>query len=389
MERSEVLKTEINLVLEQCLGLVPTVYSHTNEMYLQGPIKIGNKWIQTKVQLSLLGNSENIYIQTQHQHRLKIKKISEISKLMENISGENQRTQNGIICNIDLSANHNRSVYTEIASLWQSEDYDIFLNKNCTYMRFEKFAYRKQHYLELALPSIQILKHSLPSCIDLQSLVKEVTGLKPLLQKFLVFLEELKPFYENFTDIDELCQVVQPSKPTTKENWRMFVLKERVFLKIEFKDPFAPLSTMVVNVVGPTEKVGPLRHVFDDGLRDWDPNLNVHKNLLRIFDLCFFPLPSAIDSEPLSIFCHICCCHNSELGDIPIVSCDNANCSLIFHTSCLKKWFTTLKESKTFLHVAFGFCPFCRTDGGILLAARAFIKITVSRFPEDPSRWPW
>ncbi|KAL9871250.1 E3 ubiquitin-protein ligase Fancl isoform 3-T3 [Glossina fuscipes fuscipes] len=354
MERSEVLKTEISLLLEQCLGLLPTIYSCTNNIYLQGPVK-------TEVQLSLLANSENLNIQTQHQHRLKIKKLSEISKLIENISGQNQRQPEGIICNIDPCANHNRSVYTEIASLWQSEDYDIFLNKNCSYSRFENFAHHKQHYLELALPSIQILKHSLPSCIDLQSLVKELTGLKPLLQKFLVFLEELKPFYENLADIDELCHVVQPSKPTTKENWRMFVLKDRVFLKIEFKDPFAPLSTMVVNVVGPTEKVGPLRRVFDDGLRDWDPSLNVHKNLLRIFDLCFFPMPSAIDSGPPPTFCHICCCHNSELGDIPIVSCDNPNCSLMFHTTCLKKWFTTLKESKVFLHVGFGFCPFCKT----------------------------
>uniref|UniRef100_A0A1A9W701 RING-type domain-containing protein n=1 Tax=Glossina brevipalpis TaxID=37001 RepID=A0A1A9W701_9MUSC len=365
MESSEIRKSQANLLLEKYLGLLPSSYN-ANKVSLQGPIKIENKWIHTKIQISLLQNLKNIGVQTQHHHHIKIKRISEISKLMEGVYIENQKNgnnnmdQSNITSNIIPTKQKSGSIYTEIASLL-SEDCKIYLDKNHKCLRFEIFACHKDHYLELSLPSMQALKHTLPDCIDLQALIKECKSLKALLQKFSTFLEGLKPFYENLADIDELCHVVQPSKITTKENWRTIVLKERAFLKIEFKDPFAPLNTMMVNIIGPTGEVGTLRRIFNDGLHRWDGDLNVHRNLLRVFDLCFFPMSLVIESETALIFCNICCSHKSEEGDIPMVSCDNPNCSLIFHASCLKKWFSSLKDGQIFLNVAFGTCPFCKT----------------------------
>ncbi|XP_059217619.1 E3 ubiquitin-protein ligase FANCL-like, partial [Stomoxys calcitrans] len=185
--------------------------------------------------------------------------------------------------------------------------------------------------------------------------------LTALLQHFRKLLEDLASFYENFTDIDELCHVVQPTLPTTKENWRLFVLKERIFLKLQFSDPFAPLSSMTVHIIGPTTEVANLRRIYSEGLCDWDSELDVHKNLLRIFDLCFFPMPPPDGSEASLQFCNICYTYKLDTGEIPIISCDNSNCSLIFHAECLKEWFSTLADGKTFLDVAFGACPFCKS----------------------------
>lgn len=124
---------------------------------------------------------------------------------------------------------------------------------------------------------------------------------------------------------------------------------------------------MSVHIIGPTPEVSQLRRVYSEGLRDWDGELDVHKNLMRIFDLCFFPMPPTDGSEESLQFCNICYSYKLERGDIPIISCDNTQCSLIFHAECLKEWFCTLADGKVFLDVAFGACPFCKAVGNFAI----------------------
>lgn len=258
------------------------------------------------------------------------------------------------------------NIYAEIANLYKPNEYEVLVNDNCSLVRIRNFSQNQQHFLEVSLPSLQLLGHSLPSCIDWQELLGKATSLTMMLQQYKNFLEDLRPFYENFTDIDELCYVVQPPLPSTKANWRLFVLKEKVFLKLQFSDPFSPLSSMSVHIIGPTLEVTQLRRVYSEGLRDWDGELDVHKNLLRIFDLCFFPMTPNEGPQTSMQYCNICYCYKLEHGEIPIVSCDNNHCSLIFHAACLKEWFSTLTDSKTFLDVAFGACPFCKAVGFLM-----------------------
>ena len=255
----------------------------------------------------------------------------------------------------------NRNIYAEIVKTYSPLEYEVLLNEDCSMIQFTKFCQNEQHFLKVALPSLELLDHSLPLCIDWKDLLGKSTSLSDLLHQYQTYLENLRTFYENFADIDELCYIVQPSLPTTKANWRLFVLKEKVFIKLQFNDPFSPLSSMSVHIIGPTYELNQLRRVYSEGLRDWDSELNVHKNLLRIFNLCFFPMPPAEGSEESLQFCNICYCYKLEDGDIPIVSCDNNRCSLIFHSSCLKEWFNTLTDGKTFLDVTFGACPFCKS----------------------------
>lgn len=254
-----------------------------------------------------------------------------------------------------------RNIYAEIAEIYSPLEYEVYFNEDCSLVQFKNFYQNEQHFLKVSLPSLKLLENSLPLCVDWKELLGKSTSLSSLLHQYKMYLEVLKTFYENFFDIDELCHVVQPSLPTTKENWRLFVLKEKVFLRLQFTDPFSPLSSMSVNIIGPTSEVSQLRRVYSEGLQDWDSELNVHKNLLRIFDLCFFPMPPAEGSGESLEFCNICYCYKLENGEIPIVSCDSKHCNLIFHPFCLKEWFTTLTDGKTFLDVMFGICPFCKT----------------------------
>lgn len=345
---------------------------------------------------------------------LEVSSLSTIDQLIErlpvlfedsnNMKGESQREPQESLEHVIERHQLQQKLFEEIIALYRSEEYNsILLDDDCTRIRISGFLEGSQHFLELDLPELKLKDHSLPSCIDWQQLLgkcpdsapeKETTtttttlSLTEIVEQFTMYLNDLQDFYENFRTIDELCHVVRPAKPSSKDNWRMFVLKERVFLKVSFADPFAPFASMTINIIGPTREISSLRSVYSRGLHDWDPELDVHKNLLRIFDLCYFPMPpppvaninrrdhlllhsvkspppeqSDENEEHLSC-CSICFCYelDSEDGmEIPIVSCDNARCSLISHITCLRKWFATLADGKTYLNVTFGICPFCKT----------------------------
>lgn len=264
----------------------------------------------------------------------------------------------------------NSKFYSEIADLYAPQNYQLELNDACNLLRFSKFAEHEQHYLEVELPTLRITEHSLPDCVPWEEQLQKYNNLTAMVQQFRNYLQDLQPFYDNFADIDELCYVVQPMPPvSTKHNWRLFVLRERIFIKLVLSDPFAPISSMSVQIIGPTQAVEELRGTLSNGLSEWDAELDIHKNLLRIFNICYFPMPPGSGwmgaenevNNTEQIFCNICYAYQLEQGEIPIVSCDNPQCTLIYHAACLKEWFNTLTDGKDFLSVSFGTCPFCKT----------------------------
>uniref|UniRef100_A0A1I8M5S5 RING-type domain-containing protein n=1 Tax=Musca domestica TaxID=7370 RepID=A0A1I8M5S5_MUSDO len=352
------------------VGLVcHTRYGNKNCICIEGPLKINDFWVNVKVMCPnypmLEGVTmhiiQNFEVETFTPANSKINCNWTVGELIDNIPYVINRLKK---CEDEshVPKLENQNIYAEIAGLYLPAEYEIQTNESCSRVRFCNFSQSEQHYLDVALPSLQLLDHSLPKCIDVPELLGKATSLTALLQQFRKILDDLSPFYENFAEIDELCHVVQPSLPTTKENWRLFVLKERVFIKLQFSDPFSPLTSMSVHLIGPTTEVTNLRRVYSEGLRDWDNELDVHKNLLRIFDLCFFPMSPTDDTDINDLgYCNICYSYKLDRGEIPIISCDNSHCNLIFHAECLKEWFNTLADGKTFLDVAFGTCPFCKS----------------------------
>lgn len=70
------------------------------------------------------------------------------------------------------------------------------------------------------------------------------------------------------------------------------------------------------------------------------------------------PIVGSVDPSTES-YCSICYMYRLN-GHIPMITCDNPKCWLIYHTACLKEWFSINRESKTFLNVTSGNCPSCK-----------------------------
>lgn len=73
----------------------------------------------------------------------------------------------------------------------------------------------------------------------------------------------------------------------------------------------------------------------------------------------FMSFPQQTQFDNAMEFCNICYTYRLN-NQIPIVSCDNEKCSMIFHTGCLKEWFSSLRDTKTFLNMTSGRCPSCK-----------------------------
>lgn len=144
-------------------------------------------------------------------------------------------------------------------------------------------------------------------------------------------------------------------------------------------------SSISATFFGPTKTTEYYRDLYRERIHDWNTNDDIHRNLLRVFGNCqykslsigiselntiknlriselfladkiSFPLK---DGEDSINNCSICYTYRL-CNQIPIISCDNEKCQLIYHTMCLKEWFSTIRDSKTFLNVTSGKCPFCK-----------------------------
>ncbi|XP_039962348.1 E3 ubiquitin-protein ligase FANCL [Bactrocera neohumeralis] len=344
----------------------------------RGTVKLNGKWYRLKVMCPHFPKLQEARLELLLPQQVKFTKIKKedleadwtLYDLMEHLPQLQLKYSDTANPNAKSLEITDSNIYSEIAALYAPQDYQLELNDACSLLRFSKFAGYERHYLQVVLPTLRITEHSLPDCVPWEEQLQKYENLTAMVQQFRNYLQDLRPFYENFADIDELCYVVQPKPPvSTKHNWRLFVLRERVFIKLVLSDPFAPIGSMSVQIIGPTQAVEELRRTLSDGLSEWDVELDIHKNLLRIFDICYFPMPPGsgwmeVDGEVNTTeqkFCNICYSYQLEEGEIPIVSCDNLQCTLVYHAACLKEWFNTLTDGLDFLSVSFGTCPFCKT----------------------------
>lgn len=78
-------------------------------------------------------------------------------------------------------------------------------------------------------------------------------------------------------------------------------------------------------------------------------------------DLIYFTLkhPSDEDNDEAGQNCCGICLSYRFNDQIPMISCDNEKCEIIYHKECLKKWFEGV-NTKTILLVTMGSCPFCK-----------------------------
>ena len=273
----------------------------------------------------------------------------------------------------------------QILSLEMYKNCKIFTNSLYNRVKFTNFIDYEGHFLELEYldTHIKVLEHSLPDRsterLEFDGDNSENSIFTPsntpngYLIQFMKLLENFELFYKYIGVIDELCYVVEPTEITTKHNWRIFKLNEKVFIKIVVNQ-FCP-NSVLVNLYGPTKEVELYRQMYNENAPKWNIELDIYNNLLKIFDLMYFPIKDkdeVINED--EIYCNICYSYVLN-GHIPICSCDNAKCDLIFHLVCLKEWFSRSTDGKTFLTVTMGSCPFCKEVSSYLQ-----IIITYSKY---------
>jgi E3 ubiquitin-protein ligase FANCL len=230
----------------------------------------------------------------------------------------------------------------------------LHMKSNYSQVRLTDIGGDERHFLTLQQTdrlTFKVHEHSLP---DIGVTFPTSGTIDQYLFAFEQSLELMDDFYSNLDAIDLQCLVVDPAPITSKHTYRIFQLSKKIFLRVDLNPLNA--SAVIVKIIGPSDDIEPLRRQYITRSEDWDIDQNVHNNLLRIFDIVYFPVPHQVEEETC---CNICYTYRLD-NQIPIISCDNPRCDLIFHYVCLREWFATLESSKTFLKITMGSCPFCK-----------------------------
>lgn len=114
----------------------------------------------------------------------------------------------------------------------------------------------------------------------------------------------------------------------------LFIIDERVHIKLTV-DPFNT-SSISVNIIGPINDIAELRERYTERVQDWDTDLDIYKNLLKIFDLMYFPMKTDMNEEHIDNSCKICYSYRIE-NEVPLIVCDSVKCNSFFHASCLRE----------------------------------------------------
>jgi len=167
-----------------------------------------------------------------------------------------------------------------------------------------------------------------------------------------LLLDNLRPFYVTLQVLDDICYIGEPLVITTKTNWRLVKFSNKIFIKIEFLDPFC-IEELSVTFHGDTSTVKQMTEIYHAKCGDYQEE-NIHKKLLQIFELPYFPA-----THEDCVECSICLSYYCENNRVPIVRCENDKCDMIFHLSCLEKYLKMQKHIKI-LSLCIGECPFCK-----------------------------
>ncbi|XP_021693824.1 E3 ubiquitin-protein ligase FANCL [Aedes aegypti] len=263
---------------------------------------------------------------------------------------------------VDMNVDSVLKVFQQLESVKRDHGCKIFTNSDVSKLKLSGFKSIDAHYLEMVRISdidFQVTSHSLPDLGSSVELFKWHASPAAHAVSFVQILDQLEEFYSNLHTLDELCHVVEPVNVDTRSTWRIIKFNQKVFLKITLH-PLQPAS-VVVAFLGPTIEIEYLRELYNAKLDDWDPESDVYTNLLRIFEIMAFPMRIELTGkDDEAIQCGICMSYRDDQNKIPIISCDNEKCSLIFHIGCLKEWFMSLKDSRTFFAISVGTCPYCK-----------------------------
>uniref|UniRef100_A0A182NQ50 RING-type domain-containing protein n=1 Tax=Anopheles dirus TaxID=7168 RepID=A0A182NQ50_9DIPT len=229
----------------------------------------------------------------------------------------------------------------DVLSAQREHDCKVAFDKHLMQLEFTNFSRKGNHTLTLNRTRGELFKvcqHTIPEVAVSEAFTIQNT-LHRHLQVFLDILDHLEEYYNNLATVDELCYVILPATIDTKTMYRVFKYNRKVFLKVALH-PQQP-SAVDISFFGPTKQVAKLRETYSKKKDDWNPECSMYTNLLRIFNIIAFPMRPAAANATVSPdnedSCGICLSYRDADQCLPIISCDNDQCSLIFHIQCLKE----------------------------------------------------
>lgn len=164
---------EYNLMQEWALKYPGLLFQRVenNAYVIRGVISIHNKCIRLKLFLPHFPELRqfNLYV----QHHLEYKSYDS-----DNLPLQAHWTLDDLLSHLalqkpeqilqDVAVVKQRNIYAEILELYKPQEYRLQVDENCTRIHFSSFAEHEAHYLELELPTMRVLHHSLPDCVLLK-----------------------------------------------------------------------------------------------------------------------------------------------------------------------------------------------------------------------------
>ena len=210
---------------------------------------------------------------------------------------------------------------------------------------------RPEHFAQMNYDrsSWVVVFHQLP----LESAFNQISlNLTDLILTYMMYLDNLQPFYSSLRMLDEICMVAEPEVITPKHSYRVVKFSHKVFIKIEFLNPLT-VEEVLITFHGCTSTVKEMTETYNAKRNDYDDE-TIYNKLLCIFDIPFFPA-----TEEDQIDCSICLTYRCLENRCPIVCCENTKCDSKFHISCLEKYLK-MQDYVTVLSICIGECPFCK-----------------------------
>lgn len=266
------------------------------------------------------------------------------------------------------SSSFHRSVYLEIEEIgWE---HLLSLDEGLTYLRFRILDKQgRVHLLEIHLnelypkcpPSISA---DVPYIFNLKW--SRYSRLKDVLLQFREHLQTLQEFWYTMDDIDKSLWVVDPKQLSRAASHRLVNIGNDCFIMLQL-NASDPRSLPECRLMGPDSAVNSLSKAWRRNSKRWMKERLPSVNLANVLEIQLPRGPLHVQTMNQEVECGICYAQflpiddelGAKSGSGTDYTCENSNCSSVFHSICLGDWLRSITTTRQSFDVLFGNCPYC------------------------------
>lgn len=226
---------------------------------------------------------------------------------------------------------------------------------------------------EYPTETVQVSSHQLPISRETSLATgphfTEHTTLLKFYKQFCNLIDVFQPFWNAMEVLDSNCWVLEPEHPLLSDSYRRIMIADGCSALLTFK-PHNPGQLPSIEFRAQKEQVEVFRSKLEKNVMDieWDPEVDIHLNLLSVLELDCFPTKENGPGPEEEVLlqpgeCGIC--FEDRLDGRPADQrCYNARCSSQYHQVCLLKYLRTNLGNVRIKNAVLGRCPTCRDTIG-------------------------